>query len=462
MDNIQLPYSAEAEAAVLGGLMIEPERLGEVSDLKAADFYSDFHKRVFLAMKWCEREGKPIDLLTLTQTPGFKDEIVEVSQLMDGIPKLSNIRHYADIVKRDSLLRAQLKTANEIIKYIGTGGKDISHAAGLGEGLTDLQIGPESNSESLAMVLSGLEDSMDKARSGELGDTAWGTGIEALDRLFKFRRQKLYILAGRPSMGKTALALNIADHLCDAYGLSGLIFEQEMSNPELGRRKVATKARIPYHRLRDVSPTFDLTDEEKERFRRAKERLSNYKLELTDAPGQSIDDVEAAIRRQAAKGNKIDFVIFDYIQIARLHGQNLVQATNHFTKRAKEIARKYDLAFIALSQLSRPGKEAYDDEGVPRMPRLDDLRDSGGLEQDADAVGFIHRPEFYLRQQNRDYSKVQGQALYSQAKNREEDVDTVMLGFHGDLMAFSDPWWNDIAQDEGAYMTHEEINGTEC
>jgi replicative DNA helicase len=107
--------------------------------------------------------------------------------------------------------------------------------------------------------------------------------------------------------------------------------------------------------------------------------------------------------------------------------------------------------------LSRPGKEAYDEQGVPRMPRLDDLRDSGGLEQDADVVGFIHRPEFYMRQQGRDCSKVEGQALYSQAKNREGVVDTTMLGFHGELMTFSEPWWTDWANDDGAKMTAEEI-----
>ena len=441
-NTFNIPKSDDAERAVLGAVLVEPERLNEVlPHLNASDFYHADHKKVYSAFLQLQADGTAIDVLTTSEATKGKVDAIRISQLMDGIPKLSNISHYAKIVKTKSAMREALYTAKEIESYIADGGEDpeqihqIIGSMNTHHRSSELPCTVEEISNSVL-------DSLAERQEGHEIAEIYSTGMKARDGLYRYEPGKLYVIAGRPSMGKTALALNDAVTLC-RQGLAGLIFEQEMSKEEIMMRLLSSMARVDYSKVRDVSPEQVMSPEEWNRLGRAHEELKSFDLYIVDDPGRSIYDVDLAIRRinqqrSAKNENALGFVIYDYLQLGNLTGRNRVEAIGHFTTTFKNLSREHGFIAICLSQLKRPAQEAYDEDGVPRMPQLADLRESGNIEQDADAVAFVHRPEYYLRTGGKPVGEWEGLCQLSVAKNRGGEVDVARLGWTGHLMTFSD------------------------
>jgi replicative DNA helicase len=439
----KIPNNEEAERAVLGALLVEPDRLAEVLPvLQPSDFYSRRHQLVFDQMRCLQQKGTAIDVLTVCEATKGEVEPLFVSQLMDGIPKLSNIRHYAEIVARKAGLREALWTAREVEKYIDEGGEDLDHLRSIGQRLSGSGVDLLPTPDSVESVSNAVLDSLAARQEGIEVPDLYSTGMQARDRIYQYEPGKLFVIAGRPSMGKTALAMNDAVTLC-RQGLPGLIFEQEMSKEEILMRLLSSMARVDYAKVRSVSPEQTLSPEEWSRFGAAHEELKSFALYIVDAPSRGIHDIDLTVRtinnkRKAAGENPLGFVIFDYLQIGNLSGRNRVEAIGHFTTGFKNLSREHHFIAICLSQLKRPAQDAYDSDGVPRMPQLSDLRESGCIEQDADLVAFIHRPEYYLRTGGLEVGEWTGVAQFSVAKNRGGETLSVNLGWHGPLMTFHD------------------------
>jgi len=455
MDDYIVPQNVEAEKALLGAIFLQPETLDRVAAiLHPADFYNRNHQRVFQAMLECRAAKQAVDFLTVEDKITGVVSASEIVALTDGVPNALNVDHYVTLVATAATLRSQLKAASSLVNYLEDGGKNPEYALEVARKLAETPKALEPSSEHAAQIANNLLETVEKREQGHQELGLYSSGIAAVDKLVKYERQKLYIIAGRPSMGKTAFALNQALALCE-QGLSGLFIEQEMPSSELMTRILSQMSRADFYRIREASPEHPLTVDEWQRIREAEQRfLGQYDLYLSDRPSVSIEDVHREIsvinmnRDKDGKG-PLDFVVFDYIQIADLRGDTRVNAVGNFTRVFKQIAREKNLIAIALSQLSRPPKDQFDSNGVPPVPQISDLRDSGTIEQDADGVAFIHRPEWYMLAQGKSPGGDAGTALYAQAKNRAGKTDTTKLAWHGNIMSFSDPWWTE--QEEANY-----------
>ncbi len=429
-----LPRSDESERAVLAAILLEPPRhlATTAARLKPTDFYSARHRHLYQAMLDLQEDGVEIDLRTvqakLEQQDLFDEAggLAYVATLEVDLPDLSRVEHYVEIVKERSLRRRLISSCSDIYAYCQDGGLEAKDALGRAEQAI-LEIGEEAIPQgfvSLGDAIKGtvfdLEERPDQVFSGI------ATGFIEWDRMTHgLNAGNLVIIAGRPGMGKTSFALNVAQHVTLKEKRSVGVFSLEMSVQELAMRILCSESKVPLGKLRSGK----LSDRDWESIHNAARRTSEARLFIDDSASLSLLELTSKARRlKMEKG--IDLVILDYLQLmeagGRYENRNLEIAA--ITRGLKQLAKELSIPVMALSQLSRQPER----RGSNHRPQLADLRESGAIEQDADLVAFVFREEVY----DRENEELQGLAELIVAKNRNGQIGDVELAFVGETTTF--------------------------
>lgn len=431
------PHSLEAETSILGAILLHAERFPDAREIvKASDFYRDAHRTVFEACERLLEANQAVDFLTISERlrqDGTLEQVggqAYLASLVDGMVRSANIAHYAKIVHDKAQLRAAIRTATAIIEDAYNAGDDASDVIEraeqalfeLSEGATTAK-GPTRLSEIIPKVM----DQIDRWCQAGDGVSGLSSGIPALDAQTRgFQSGNLIILAARPAMGKSSLALNIAQSVATA-GHPVVVFSLEMSETELGVRALTTESGIDGHRLqRGRIRAHEWAD-----IAKAAGTLNAMPLYLDDSPFVTAMDIRSRARRLKAQ-HGLALIVLDYTQLMVSHEKrdSRTLELGAISRMLKAIAKDLDVPLIALSQLSRKVEERAD-----KRPVLSDLRESGALEQDADLVLFIHRPEVYNGGVNQ---SEQGAAELIIAKHRNGPIGSVSLRFDPARTKFTD------------------------
>ena len=433
------PHSIEAESSVLGGLLLDNSAWDRVGDLlKDADFYRYEHRLVFEAMAALINASKPADVITVfehLQSLGKADEVGGLgylNSLAQYVPSASNIRRYAEIVRERSILR-KLVTASDEIATNAFNPKGRPVAAILDESEQKIfNIGEEGSRmkrgfQAMDTLVVDLLDRVQEMADNPNDITGVPTGFYDLDRMTAgLQAGDMVVLAARPSMGKTAFAINIAEHVALNEGLPVAVFSMEMGAAQLAVRIVGSIGRIDQGHLR----TGKLTDEEWPRLTEAIEKLRNISLHIDETAGLTASELRANARRLARQCGKLGLIVVDYLQLmSGSAGDNENRATElgEISRGLKMLAKELGCPVIALSQLNRSVEQRPD-----KRPMMSDLRESGAIEQDADIIMFIYRDEYY----NKETTKEPGVAEIIIAKQRNGPTGTVKLAFQRHLTRF--------------------------
>lgn len=391
------PQSLEAEKALLGAIMIRPECMYDVSDLISTDsFYVDKHRLIYSAMRDLFAKSSPIDVLSVSARLKANKDLERsggasyLADIVNTVPATANAHHYADLVQKSATLRALIDGAEYIAELGFDESRDLEEVLDAAE----KRIYEITNTPSLHKFVS-MRDELGEAweRIDHLHKSneemrGIPTGFKDLDNLLAgLQKSDLVILAARPSMGKTALALDIARQTAINHGTPVGIFSLEMSSQQLVDRMLAAEARVDAWKLRTGKLS---TDQEFEQVREAIDRLSAAPIYIDDKPANNILGMRSVARRMKRE-HGLGLIIVDYLQMMAPTGKHsadsLVQQVTEISRSLKSLARELDVPVLSLSQLSRAVEQRRG------KPRLSDLRDSGSIEQDADVVMFIHRDD---------------------------------------------------------------------
>jgi len=428
-----MPRNLDAERSVLGAIILDEQCLDSVLDvLSPEDFYQEGHRVVFETMCRMVDRARPIDLVTLNEELERAGDLERaggvpyVAQLADGMPRTVNIEHYARIVRERATLRALIRSSEQIIESCLESEDEPAEILDRAENAI-FEIS-EGRQRSGFQELSGLvQEGLKKLEKDQQQGSGYGglaTGLERLDELTNgLQPGELIILAARPSMGKTAMALNMAQHVALKLEKNVAVFSLEMAAAQLAQRLLCSRARVDSQKVRRKM----LAAEEWSKLAEAAGRLSGAGIFIDDTPGVNALEIRTKCRRLLMdKG--LDLVIIDYLQlmqgVGRYENRNL--EVSAISRSLKGLAKELDVPLIALSQLSR-APEARSN----RRPQLSDLRESGSLEQDADVVAFIYREE-----QHNPTEENEGQAELILAKQRNGPTDTVELVFIKEYTCF--------------------------
>lgn len=429
------PQNLQAEKSVLGSLLILNEAIDEVADfLHPSHFYSEKHQILYAAiLRMYEGGIRGIDALTLAEELDRRKELEVIGgpayllEIQDAVPHAGHVKYYAEIVRNKWIQRSLTQVCTEVLRecYHGTG--DTSEILAQAErGI--FQILEQQESATRLSMEEILHETLERinARMGREGAiSGLSTGFTDLDRQTNgFQPSELIILAARPSMGKTALICNIADWVAGAGNTGVLMFSLEQSKLELAERFLCNRARLDGHRVR--KGLFEPA--ERDALIHAATELSQLPIFIDDTPARTVGQI-AAICRRMKRRHKIGLVIIDYLQLIEPEDKraNREQQIAQTTRRLKSIAKENDLPLVALSQLNR-GVELRED----KRPRLADLRESGAIEQDADIVLFLHRPDAYNPEDR------PGEAEVIVAKHRSGPTGIVTLRWRKESMRFED------------------------
>ena len=426
------PHSQEAESSVLGGLLLDNNSWDKVGDLLVeADFYRYEHRLVFASITSLVNTNRPADVITVfeqMQSQGKAEEIgglAYLNSLAQYVPSSANIRRYAEIVRERSILRKLVSVGDEIAtSALNTNGRPVTHILDEAEQKI-FSIGEEGSRmrqgfQSMDKLVVQLLDRVEEMSQNPNDITGVPTGFFDLDRMTSgMQAGDLIVLAARPSMGKTALAINIAEHVALQEDLPVAVFSMEMGASQLAIRIVGSIGRIDQGRLR----TGKLIDDEWPRLSDAIERLKTVSLSIDETPGLTTSELRASARRLARSCGKLGLVVVDYLQLMSGSGggdgENRATELGEISRGLKMLAKELQCPVIALSQLNRGVEQRTD-----KRPMMSDLRESGAIEQDADVIMFIYRDDYY----NKD-SKEPGVAEIIIAKQRNGPTGTVKLTF---------------------------------
>ncbi len=425
------PHSLEAEASVLGGLLLDNSAWDRVGDmLTDQDFYRFEHRQVFAAIAALINASRPADVITVyehLQALGKADEVgglAYLNSLAQYVPSASNIRRYAEIVRERSILRKLVTASDEIATHaFNTRGREVAQILDEAEQKI-FSIGEEGSRmkqgfQSLDSLEVELLDRVEEMSQNPNDITGVPTGFYDFDRMTSgLQPGDLIVLAARPSMGKTALAINIAEHVTLNEGLPVAVFSMEMGASQLAIRIVGSIGRIDQGRLR----TGKLSADEWPRLTESIEKLRNVSLHIDETPGLTPSELRANARRLARQCGKLGLIVVDYLQLmsgSSSEGDNRATEIGEISRGLKMLAKELQCPVIALSQLNRSVETRTD-----KRPMMSDLRESGAIEQDADVIMFIYRDDYY----NKD-SKEPGVAEVIIGKQRNGPTGTVKLAF---------------------------------
>ncbi len=394
------PQNTEAEASLLGAILIDSDAIVKIADsINANDFYDEKHQRIFEATKQLYERHSPIDVLTLTdhlKAAGLIDMVGGASyltELTNYVPTAAHVEQYAEIVAQKALRRRLIKASQNTVGLGFDESKNLQELIEEAEAnLFEIsQVHVSQDVVSLETILSDSFDRLDELHKDKGKIRGVPTGFKDLDNILAgLQRSDLFILAARPSMGKTALALNLAHNVATKAGVPVLMFSLEMSKEQLVDRMLAAESGVDAWALR----TGNLSDSDFEKIGQAMGTLSEAQIYIDDSPGITVSDLRTKARREAHQ-HELGLVIVDYLQLmsggSRFGGEsNRVQEISEISRGLKGIARELNVPVLALSQLSRSVESRN-----PQIPQLSDLRESGSIEQDADVVAFIYREEYY-------------------------------------------------------------------
>lgn len=431
------PQHLESEMALLGAIMIRPENIHEIIDVISAEsFYADKHKIIYKAMLELLSRGQPIDLLSLSSKLEENKTLDSVggrsylAEMIQSVPTATNAVHYAQIVQKKYMLRRLIEAAEKIHDLGFDEVSDIDETLDKAEKKV-YEITNSAGNHKFVEIKETLGEAWDRIEklhesTGELRGVP--SGFTALDNMLSgFQKSDLIILAARPSMGKTSLALDIARQAATKHNIPVGFFSLEMSSAQLVDRMLASESKVNAWRLRTGKLS---RDEDFGRIRDALDKLSNAPIFIDDQPGNNILKMRAVARRlKSEKG--LGLIIVDYLQLIiptnNRNSDNVVQQVTEISRSLKQLARELEVPVIALSQLSR----AVEQRGGDGRPKLSDLRDSGSIEQDADVVMFIHREDKY-----KENSDKQNIAQIHIEKHRNGAVGSVELFFDSERVTF--------------------------
>ncbi len=431
------PQHLESEMALLGSIMLKPDAMYDIADIVSPDsFYAEKHKIIFSAMQELLAKNEPIDLLSLSTKLESKGSLEAIggrsylAELIQSVPSASNITYYADLIKQKSLLRRLIEAAQKITELGFAENGEIEEILDK----ADKHVFAVSQSTS-SRKFTELKDTLGEAwnrletlhqSGGQLRGIP--TGFRDLDNMLSgFQKSDLIILAARPSMGKTALALDIARQAAVNHNVSVGIFSLEMSSGQLVDRMLAADSKVNSWKLRtgklSVDKDFDL-------IRNSLDRLSKAPIYIDDEPGSNSLKMRSIARRlKREKG--LGMIVVDYLQlmspVQSKNSDNVVQQVTEISRSLKHLARELEVPVLALSQLNR----SVETRGGTGRPKLSDLRDSGSIEQDADVVMFIHREDKY-----KDDSDRKNVAQIHVDKHRNGPVGSVELFFDEERTTF--------------------------
>jgi replicative DNA helicase len=392
-----IPNNLDAERALLGAIMLRPESMHDVSTVVFPEsFYADKHREIFAAMLAIYTKGNPIDLLSVThylKDRGLLERVggaSEVAELVENVPAAGNANYYAQLVQDKYVLRGLIHAADDIAEIGFSNPEAVDEALDSAEKKI-YQVTQSPTSQKFTAIKGSLAEAWERLdHLHNTQDEMRGvmTGFTALDNLLAgLQKSDLIILAARPSVGKTAFALDIARNAACIGKVPVGIFSLEMSDQQLVDRMLAAEAKVDAWKLRTGKLT---TDEEFTLVQEAMSRLAEAPIHIDDQPGNNILKMRSAARRLKNE-HGLGLIVVDYLQLmmptGNRHHDSMVQQVTEISRSLKLMARELDVPVLALSQLSR----AVEQRGG--KPRLSDLRDSGSIEQDADVVMFIHRDD---------------------------------------------------------------------
>ncbi|GIO32818.1 MULTISPECIES: replicative DNA helicase [Paenibacillus] len=422
------PQNLEAEQAVLGAILLQSEAMITAMErVQPEDFYDASHQLIYEAMIQLGEENQPIDLVTLTSRLQDKGQLEDVggvsylAKLAHAVPTAANVEYYAQIIEEKSMLRRLIRTATQIVSEGYSGGEDVSGMLSDAERRI-LEISNRRTGSGFVAIRDVLMEVFDRVEVlNQQGGSTTGipTGFVDLDKMTNgFQRSDLIIVAARPSVGKTAFALNIAQNVAVRAKETVAIFSLEMSAPQLVNRMICAEANLDANLMR----TGDFkTDEDWAKLTMGIASLAEAEIYIDDTPGITVADIRSKCRR-LKKEKGLGMIVIDYLQLIQGRGkpgENRQQEVSEISRTLKQIARELMVPVIALSQLSRGVEQRQD-----KRPMMSDLRESGSIEQDADIVAFLYRDDYY----NQETEKKNIIEIII-AKQRNGPVGTVELVF---------------------------------
>jgi len=422
------PHSVEAEQAVIGGLLLDNRAWENIADkLVDEDFYRFDHRLLFSAIRELESRNEPFDAVTLSQCLEKNDQLDQaggllyLGRLAKDTPSAANIVAYANIVREKSVLRQLItgyvpegRDSKELLDSAEKKVFQIAEQGARGEG----------GFQDMKALLSKTVDKIDHLFNSDGGITGVSTGFDKFDEMTTgLQEADLVIVAGRPSMGKTTFAMNIAENAAIGDKLPVAVFSMEMPGDSLAMRMISSLGRVDQHHIR----TGNLTDEDWARITSAIHILSEAKIFIDDTPAMSPNEIRARARR-LKRQHGLGLIVIDYLQLMQVHGGSENRATeiSEISRSLKAMAKELKVPVIALSQLNRSLEQRPD-----KRPVMSDLRESGAIEQDADLIVFIYRDEVY-----NDDSPQKGVAEIIIAKQRNGPIGKSLLTFLGKYTKF--------------------------
>ncbi len=429
------PQNLEAEASLLGSLLLDSDAIINVADIiNSADFYDERHRYIFDAVIYLYEKRRPIDVLTITNRL-TEEKLLEtaggagyVSELVSLVPSAAHAVHYAEIVHKKGTLRRLIQASQDIINLGYDEDSEVEETLAQAEQRL-FAVSQSTIGQDIMPIETILEQSFERLddlhrNKGKLRGVP--TGYKDLDnKLAGMQKSDLLILAARPSMGKTTLALNIAHHVATKDKLPVLVFSLEMSKEQLVDRLLSAESGIDAWNLR----TGNISDKDFEQLNLAYGELSEAPIYIDDTPGITALEMRTKARREQHK-HALGLVVVDYLQLmsgaSRGYGDNRVQEISEISRGLKALARELHVPVLALSQLSRNVEQRS-----PQIPQLQDLRESGSIEQDADVVLFLYREDYYQPDTERKHIT---DVLIR--KHRNGPTGQIELFFHPEQLAF--------------------------
>jgi replicative DNA helicase len=439
MDTLRTPpHSVEAEQAVLGGLLLDTQAWDQVGDSVATDdFYRPDHRLIFDAIAELVAESKPVDVVTVSEKLdrlgklGDAGGLAYLSTLVRDTPTAANVRAYAIIVRERALLRSLISAGNTIVSSVfsdeGLSTRDLVNLAEQRVfEIAERGARRTEGAQAVRSMLPALIDKIDEWHSNPDKLRGLATGFTDFDRKTGgLRGGDLVIVAGRPSMGKTTLAINMAENVALDPGVKGsvLIFSMEMPSEQLMTRMLSSVGGVPMHDIRSGR----ISDQDWVRITSATSQLAEARIYIDESPGLTPTELRARARR-VKREHGLDFVVVDYLQLMQVHGTKENRATeiSEISRGLKALAKELNVPVVALSQLNRSVEQRES-----KKPVMSDLRESGAIEQDADMILFIYREEVYDKNTNR-----KGEADIDLAKHRNGETGYFTLTFQGQYTRF--------------------------
>lgn len=429
------PQALDAEESVLGGILLDNSAIDRITELITADdFYRESHRKIYRAMLSLSERNEPADLITLTEALRVRGELADVggvaflAELAERVPTAANIANYARIVREKAILRNLITTATAIATRGYEAQEDVKELLDRAESevmqLSEREVKPAF--VRIDQLLGQTFKDIDRLHEQQNAVTGVTTGFIDLDKLLAgLQPSDLIIIAGRPSMGKTAFCLNIAENAALKGDAGCAVFSLEMSKEQLAMRMLCSQAHVDLARVR----TGHLTDREFRELAEAAARLSYAPIYIDDTPALSVLELRSKARRLHRDPNaRLKLIVVDYLQLMRgSEGRDSrEQEISEISRSLKALAKELHVPVIALSQLNRQVENRS-----PPKPRLSDLRESGAIEQDADVIGFIYREEVYVEDTDK-----KGVAEIIIAKQRNGPIGSIELTFLREFTRF--------------------------